>query len=80
MLLFLIGAGILLIAVSAVAGGLVQLLIGPIDPLSTSALISSLVEAMFQAAISVVFSVMLARIYAQLSGGSVQPSVPRSGT
>src|SRR6478672_10762328 len=81
LLLFLVGAGILLIAVGTVAGTVVSLFLGPLDPLSASALITSLIEALFQAAVSVIFAIMLARIYAQLSGRrEVQPSVPSSGT
>jgi ABC-type Fe3+ transport system permease subunit len=80
LILFLVGAGILLIAVSTVAGTIVSLFLGPLEPLSASALVTSLIEAVFQAAVSVIFAMMLARIYAQLSGRDAQPSVPSSGT
>jgi hypothetical protein len=80
LIIFLIGAGVLLIAVGAVAGAVVQVALGAIEPLSASALVAGLIESLFQAAISVIFAVMLARIYAQLSGAAVQPSVPNSGT
>ena len=80
LILFLVGAGILLIAVSTVAGTVISLFLGPLDPLSASALITSMIEAIFQAAVSVIFAMMLARIYAQLSGRGAQPSVPSSGT
>ena len=80
LLLFLIGAGILLIAISTVVGTLASLFLGPLDPLSASALITSLIEAVFQAAVSVIFAIMLARIYVQLSGRNAQASLASSGT
>ena len=81
MLLFFVGAIIVLFAVSAATGAVAALLLGPIEPMSASALAIALVEAVANAAITALFAVMLARIYVQLSGGSeAQASVPRSGT
>ena len=49
--------------------------------MSLSALVISLVVALIQAFFTVVFAVMLARIYMQLAGASgAQPTVPKSGT
>jgi uncharacterized metal-binding protein len=58
----------------------IGLLVGKIQPLSTSALILALVQAAVSAAVSTLFAVMLARIYLQLAGrGEAQASVPSSG-
>jgi hypothetical protein len=76
-----------LIAAIAVVGGLgaatavvVRLLIGPITPLSTGALVVALVQALFNTVVTTGLAVMLARIYVQLSGrGDVEASVPTTG-
>jgi hypothetical protein len=48
--------------------------------MSASALLVALVEALANAAITGLFAVMLARIYAQLAGsGEPQAGVPNSG-
>lgn len=81
LILFLLGASIVSFALSRAVGSVVLLLLGPPDPLTVSALILGLVDGLLQAAISVVFSVLLARIYAQLAAldaGTI--SVPSSGT
>jgi hypothetical protein len=80
LLSFFIGAVVALLAVSAVSGAVAALLFGPIEPMSASALLVALVEALANAAITGLFAVMLARIYAQLAGSGVQASVPSSGT
>jgi hypothetical protein len=80
LLSFFIGAVVALLAVSAVSGAVAALLLGPIEPMSASALLVALVEALANAAITGLFAVMLARIYAQLAGSGVQASVPSSGT
>lgn len=78
LLLFFVGAVVALLAVSAVTGAVAALLFGPIEPMSASALLVALVEAVANAAITGLFAVMLARIYAQLAGA--QAGVPNSGT
>jgi hypothetical protein len=80
LLAFFIGAVVALLAVSAATGAIAVLLFGPIEPMSASALLVALVEALANAAITGLFAVMLARIYAQLSGSGAQASVPSSGT
>ena len=61
-------------------GSIIAVALGPPDPLSLSALAISLVVALLQAVLTVVFAVMLARIYVQLSAaGAAEASVPRSG-
>jgi hypothetical protein len=79
LLIFVVGALVLLIAVGAAAGSVVALLLGPPQPMSAAALLIGLIQALVSAGVTTLFAVMLARIYLQLSGGS-QPSVPRSGT
>lgn len=80
LLFFFIGAVVALLAVSAATGALAALVLGPIEPMSASALLVALVEAVANAAITGLFAVMLARIYVQLAGsGDARASVPSSG-
>ncbi|HEY8591463.1 MAG TPA: hypothetical protein VIL42_01205 [Sphingomicrobium sp.] len=75
-----IGLMIVLLAGQLVIGSIIAAALGPPDQLSLSALLISLVAAAIQALFTVVFAVMLARIYTQLAGrGEVQASVPSSG-
>lgn len=79
-LIILVCAIILLMAVGAAAGVVIQLLIGSVQPMSAGALILALIQSLVSAAITTLFAVMLARIYVQLSGGGqAQASVPSSG-
>jgi len=80
LLIFVVGAVIVLIAIATALGAVIGLLTGPIQPMSASALILALVQSLVSAAITTVFAVMLARIYLQLSaGGEAQVGVPSSG-
>jgi hypothetical protein len=80
-LLFFVGGVIAVWAVAAVTALLVRVLFGAPDPLSVSALILAIVNAVANAAVVTVLTVMLARIYVQLSGrGLIDVSVPSSGT
>lgn len=80
MVMFFVGAVVVMIAVGAAVGVLVTLLIGPMDPLSASALVVALVQALVNTAVTILFAVMLARMYAQLTGyGDAQRGVPSSG-
>ena len=64
-----------------VFGTLVTLLIGAPAPFSLAALVLALLVAFIQAGFTIIFAVMLARIYVQLSGpGHAGVSVPSSGT
>lgn len=66
-----------------VIGGAIAALLGPPAPWNVSALTISLVLSAIQAGLSIIFGVMLARIYKQLPGNGghgVRPSVPSSGT
>lgn len=80
-LLFLVGSGVAIFAVSSVVGSLLQLSLGKIESMSASALILSLADAAVNGLILLIFAVMLARIYVQLSGAdTAAATVPRSGT
>ncbi|HUP66792.1 MAG TPA: hypothetical protein VM145_01080 [Sphingomicrobium sp.] len=79
LMLFFVGAILAMVAVGTATGALATLLLGPVEPMSASALVVALVEAAANAAITALFAVMLARIYVQLAGSEAQPSVPRSG-
>lgn len=81
--LFVIGALILMAFVGLVAG-LIAALFGQTEPMSVGALIVALLTGIAQALVTLVYIVMIARIYLQLTGGErdqlVEPSVPSSGT
>jgi hypothetical protein len=81
LLLFGIGALCLLLAVESVAGLLLRMVVEDAGPRSLGGLLIAIVSQVISALLSVIFFVMLARIYAQLSGASAaQASVPNSGT
>jgi hypothetical protein len=80
LIVFMIGTGIALFAVTSVVASVAQLLLGKIESMSASALVAALVEALASGAVTIVFAVMLARIYTQLASNSPQVSVPSSGT
>lgn len=79
LVIFFIGAIALLIALASAVGLVVTMGLGPVTPMSASALVVALVQALANAAITTLFAVMLARSYAQLAGRDAQPSVPSSG-
>jgi hypothetical protein len=81
LLSFGVGALCLLWAVESILFLLARVLFQDSGPLSVGGLLVAIVAQLLSAAISVVFFVMLARIYVQRSGESgVQASVPSSGT
>jgi len=77
MLLFFIAAIVVLFAVHAAVGVAAGLLVGPIEPMSASAVVVALVDALFNAAVTTLLAVMLARMYVQLSGADEQPEMFR---
>ena len=79
LMIFVVGAIVLLVAIGSAAGVIVNLLVGTVQPMSAAALLVALVQAVVSAAITSLFSVMLARIYLQLAGRDIHASVPRSG-
>jgi len=81
MLLVLVAAVVIVFATEFVFGSALKILFGDLEPMSVGALLYGLSFGAFQAAFAVVMSVMLARIYVQLSGqGGLDVSVPKSGT
>ena len=79
-LLLLVAAIVLLLTAQIVGGLVAEMIGGEIAPFSLSALVFAVVMASAQAAFTVLASVMLARVYAQLAGGGAEVSVPSSGT
>lgn len=83
-LLFVIGALILMAFVGLVAGLITATLFGEVEPMSLGALIVALLTGIAQALVTLVYIVMLTRIYVQLAGAGrdqlLEPSVPSSGT
>ena len=80
LLLFGIGALCLLWAVESVAGLLVRVIVEDSGPRSLGGLLVAIASQVVSALLSVVFFVMLARIYAHLARATqAQPSVPSSG-
>ena len=74
LILFLIAVLAVMIAVGALVGILVGIVFGAPEPMSVSALLVALFTQLAVAVVTVVFLVMLARIYTQLSARNV--SVP----
>jgi hypothetical protein len=75
-----VAALVVLAAVGAVVGSMTRLAFGELEPMSVGALALAVVNQLAGAALTVVFVVMLARIYVQLAGDrSAEASVPTSG-
>lgn len=74
LLMLLVGFLVVALTIGAVIGGLVTLLFGRPEPWSISLLLVALTGGLVQAGFVMVYTAMLARIYAQLSAG--QASVP----
>lgn len=80
LVLFGIGAIVLLWAIESVVGLLVRMAFDVSGPLTIGNLLIAIVSQLVSAVLSVIFFVLLARIYVQRSGGgTVQASVPSSG-
>jgi len=75
---FFIAVLVVFTAVGAAMGVIVGIALGPVEPLSASALVLALAMAFVNAVVTGTFAVMLARIYIQLSGRKAP--VPSSGT
>ena len=78
--LFVVGALVLLAAVNWAVTAVSVILFGAIAPMSLSALLVGLFDSIVNGAVTVFLAVMLARIYLQLTGRTAGASVPRSGT
>ena len=68
LVLFLVGAVIIMMAVGSAVGVVVRLTLGAIEPMSAAALVLALVQSVVGAAVQTLFALMLARIYLQLAG------------
>jgi hypothetical protein len=80
-ILLLICMIVALLAAQFLFGSAFTVMLGEPTRFSLSALAQSLTTALVQSALTVLFAVMLARIYVQLSGpGHADVSVPNSGT
>jgi hypothetical protein len=80
MIMFVIGALILIAAVNWGVAAVAVILFGPVEPMSLSALLIGLFDSVVNGVVTVVLAVMLARIYLQLTGReAVAVSAPRSG-
>jgi hypothetical protein len=79
LILFAIPALILLYAVGAVAALLATAMFGDVEAMSMGGLVVAILSQLVSALVSIVFFVMLARLYTQLAGrGEAQASVPSS--
>lgn len=80
-LALLLVTALFLFATAGVIGGLFARLLSPqIEPFSVGALILAIVAGAAQGVFSLLASMMLARIYAQVAGRDAEASVPISGT
>ena len=80
LVLFGVAAVCLLVAVESVVGLLVRTMLDDSGPFTVGNLITAIVTQLVSSVLSVVFFVMLARIYVQRSGvGTTLTSVPNSG-
>ena len=81
MLVFLIGVLIAAMAIGLISALVANILFGTTEPFSAGALALALVNGFVQAAVMLVYVVMVARIYVQLAGDRpAAASVPTSGT
>lgn len=79
-ILLIVAALVVLLAAQLVGGTAAHVLAGEVTPFSPAALVLAVFVAVAEAAFTVFASVMLARVYVQLSGGAeAQPSVPTTG-
>ncbi|HUE78863.1 MAG TPA: glycerophosphoryl diester phosphodiesterase membrane domain-containing protein [Sphingomicrobium sp.] len=79
--IFIIAALVTAAAVGAVGGAIIALLFGIPEPFTLGALVIALLMGLVQAALVLVYVVMIARIYVQLAGdGAAEASVPTTGS
>src|SRR5256885_4514655 len=72
LVMIFLAAFVLAIAVRTAIGVVVEMLLGPVAPLSTSALVIAIVLALLNSVLTVLLAVMFARIYVQLAGRGEQ--------
>ena len=78
-LLFLIVLGLVTFVAQRALGSVILLLLGEPRALSVSALLLALSVQLAQLTITLPFTILVARLYAQATGGAVQASVPHAG-
>jgi hypothetical protein len=79
-ILVVLGLAVVLLLSSLLVGGILgRIAFGDIKPFTIGALAVALIGAAAQAGLTALASVMLARIYVQLSGRGSGPGVPKSG-
>ena len=76
----IVGALVVITAVTAIGGILAKIIFGGVEPLTVGALFVALLGQIVSGAVSVILMVMVARIYVQLGGESAAVKVPTSGT
>jgi hypothetical protein len=80
-MMFLIAAGVTLMAVGAIAGVISAAVFGDSGPMTVGGLLISMLSQLFGAAVTILLMLMIARIYLQAAGaGAAEPTVPNSGT
>lgn len=77
--MLLLVAAVVLLLTAQLVGGIIATVVGDVTPFSISALILAVFVAAAQSAFTVLASLMLARIYAQLAGRAARPGVPTTG-
>jgi hypothetical protein len=80
-LIMILTVAVVLLLVAQMGGGiLARLAFGEVRPLGVGALVVALITGAAQAVFTALSSLMLARIYVQLSGKDARVTVPNSGT
>jgi hypothetical protein len=80
MILFGIGALVLIWAVSSVVGVFAQLALGEVGRKTIAGLVVIMISQLVSALLFMTFFVMLARLYVQKGGYEAEAGVPNSGT
>jgi hypothetical protein len=78
--LYIVAALLVMVAIGTMIGIIVGIVLGPAEPMSVAALLITLVTQIAVSAVTVVFVVMIARMYLQLAHHGAEASVPSSGT
>jgi hypothetical protein len=78
--LYIVAALLVMIAIGTMIGLIVGIVLGRPEPMSVAALLITLVTQIAVSAVTVVFVVMIARMYLQLVRHEAEATVPSSGT
>jgi hypothetical protein len=79
LLLLMVVALLLVGALGGALSAVVILALGPIEPGSVSTLLVAMIQQVLGAAVSVLFVVVVCRLYVQVTGRAEQASVPHAG-